>query len=256
MTRRESRFLRVTRAGRFNNTMASTGSKRVGAVMLAALVIAACHRSTATASGSAPPSLTPTVVPTTAAVATEVPTPSPTAEPTPELTPEPTVEPTEAPEAIAWPCPTDSPINLLELTNARLRCFGNDQIRVRAWLETGPAIGWLPPTIAPAWLVYPNVQNSDHSSFALWYKPPDNSDVICGESYCRFDWVHLPPGSTLELRGPARWVIAIGHINDPAADRCHWTWPEDWEVDPSYDDADAVAICRRAFILEAIEEIL
>ena len=189
-------------------------------------------------------------VPTIAAEATSGPTAEPTPEPTVEVSPEPTVEP----EPSEWACPTDSPINFLELTNAKPRCFGSDQIRVRAWLDAGPVIGWLPPTIAPAWLVYPTAQSRDDRSFALWYKPPDSSDVICGESYCRFDWVHLPPGSALDVNGPARWVIAVGHINDPAADRCHWVWPEDWEVDPSYDDADAVATCRRAFVLEAIED--
>jgi hypothetical protein len=65
----------------------------------------------------------------------------------------------------------------------------------------------------------------------------------------------VAPGSTLDVGDPGRWVIAIGHLDDPAAETCHWVWPDDWEVDPTYDDADAVAICRRAFVLEALEEI-
>jgi hypothetical protein len=182
---------------------------------------------------------------------TPTPTPIPTELPTPQPTIEPTTEPTSEPVATTLPCPTEEPVTVLDLNYAKLKCFGHEDVRVRAWLARGPTMGWLPPTIEPAWLVYPTY-SPDEAARALWWKPPRDTDIVWCDPYCEFQWVHLPPDSTLEVSGPARWVIATGHVNDPASDGCRWEYAPDQAH--TEDDADAVATCRRAFVLTGLED--
>ena len=236
--------------------MGSTGSKRIGALVLAGLMLGACSRvgmSGPPATASLPASAAPTVIPTTVALASPEPTVEPTAGPTTKPTAEATPELTPEPPASGWPCPTGSPITVLDLAHAAPSCLGPDTIRVRAWLDRGPVIGWLPREIVPNWLAYPAVAAGDTRAFALWSMDPNDNEIVCSDAECAISWIHLPPDSTVQVRGPARWVIAIGHVNDPAAERCHWEYPEGME--PTNDDADAVAACRRSFVLESIEEV-
>jgi hypothetical protein len=235
----------------------SKGSGQLAALVLTTILLAGCSSVGTAGAPSTEPLASSTPAPTAPldetapTVATPDPTPVTSPPQTPEPTLEPSFEPTSEPQATTLPCPVESPVSIIEVNYARLKCFGDAEIRVRAWLDRGPITGWLPPTIEPAWLPYP-AAGPDNRAWALWWKPPKDTDIVWCEPYCEFQWIHLRPDSTLQVQGPPRWVIAIGHLNDPAAERCHWEYAPDQEH--TEDDADAVATCRRAFVLTALED--
>jgi hypothetical protein len=194
--------------------------------------------------------------PRTAALATPAPTATPSATTQPSMVPptsaptpdptaftEPTVDPEPEPTQVA--CPVGSPLGVREFLDARLSCFGSDDVAIRAWLDTPPTFGFIGPVVRPMWLYYP----PDGTYFTLFSEPPEEPDHLCGG--CMF--LHLPPDSTIELGGPARWVIATGHRKDPAAATCHYDEPADW-VGPEPDDAGARAGCRGSFVLVGLED--
>lgn len=169
----------------------------------------------------------------------------------------PSVGPTVVPTLLPTPvpgsglCPTDSPLTVRQLvfTDALL-CFGRSAVRVRGWLDLPPSIGFEPPSIEPGWVYYPAPDAP-----TIWEAKPagrDNCEVD-GEQ-CAWFFPHINPASGLTLDGPPRWLILTGHYLDPAAETCHWVYPDDWPDAPSdtpESRAAAVALCRQGFVLDS-----
>jgi hypothetical protein len=238
--------------------MESKGSRRIGGLLLAALVVSGCIEPQATTGPSASASPTtveasPTPAPTSAAVASPEPTSLPTAEPT--------VEPTIEPEPTEMPCPTARLLNVREFVGAPWRCFAGEDVRIKGWLDTPPASGYEgPAAIYPLWLAYPesgpcNPPADDCSlTVAIWQDVPLDPDHICSdeEPSCSLFFPHSAPGTGLHFLPLEHWVILTGHTDDPAAERCHWEYGPD--VEPgTLDDADAVARCRAQFVVTEID---
>lgn len=243
--------------GGFEQAMESKGSRRIGGLLLAAMVVSGCIESQATTGPSASASPTveasPTPAPTASAVASQEPTPLPTAEPT--------VEPTIEPEPTEVPCPTARLLSVREFVEAPWQCFAGHDVRIKGWLDEPPAFGVLPPVIKPLWLAYPEggqtCDEPDEDCFyavALWQDVPLDPDHVCSgdEPYCGFLFPHSAPGTGLHFLPLEHWVILTGHTDDPAAERCHWEYPPDAEQG-SLDDAEAVEHCRAEFVVTEID---
>jgi hypothetical protein len=195
--------------------------------------------------GRASPNASPTAAPAAAAVASSQPTPSlatmPTAART--VTPGPTVVPTPT----AGGCPTDDPITPTAFMEAPEACFGSEDVRILGWLDTPPPFGYEAPEVKPNWLYYPP---DGTLYFTLFGSEPGDADHVCAD--CPGMFVHLTPDSNVVLEGPARWVVATGHRNDPAAERCHFVAPPDIHIGELPDEAIAVEACRQMFVLTSI----
>jgi hypothetical protein len=180
---------------------------------------------------------------TAAAVATDAPpTPDQTVEPTPEITPEITPEPVVTPEPIDPDCPQSDVISAQEFVDGKTSCFANGT-RVRGWLDGPPPTGFEGPLVKPTWLYYPD----GDTATALWHQPPPEPDHVCGfGEECWWFWPHLDPTLDLELEPLERWVILTGHTRDPRAEHCHY--------EGEAPDPELIAICKRQFVVTAIEE--
>jgi hypothetical protein len=195
---------------------------------------------------SAPsPSLAPAPSATPQTSAEPVTSPEPTVEPSDEA--EPTVEPTVEPIPTYPPCPGSNLIRVRRYLRSDPTCFDGQSIAILAWLGPPPIFGVLPPGIEPRWLYFP--ENWDWVT--LWNEKPASTGCLMGSPGCIWMNFVIDPAAGLVVKGPARWVMATGHRNDPAAEQCHWTYPPDWTQE-RYDDADAVAICREAFVLDTL----
>jgi hypothetical protein len=210
---------------------------RLATLLGSTLVIAAVAACAASPSSPAPTLAAVVATPTAVPTATLSPTVAPTA------TAEPTSEPSQADE-----CPTGSPLTPLQLVETAGSCFGRSAIQVRGWLDGPPSIGFEPPTIKPGWMYYPAP-----GAPTIWEQQPAGpDDCFVGEQQCAWFFAHIKPTSGLTLDGPPRWLLLTGHVNDPAAVRCHWVYPDDVPLkDRVADDADAVAICRGGFIVDS-----
>lgn len=214
--------------------MGSTGSERIGARVLAALVMAACTQPTGSSAS--------------AALATATPGAIASLEPTATATSEPTAEADGTPK----PCPTGKVLTVVEFVRGGRRgCFRDEDIRIRGWLDDPTPMGFEGPQIEPTWLAY-----ADSSGAALWSAVPEGEFYHCptDEPNCRFFFPRLKPSSGLSFLPLERWVILTGHLQDPAAEDCHFAYPDDWEGG-RYDDADAVRQCRQGFVVTAIKNV-
>ena len=147
-----------------------------------------------------------------------------------------------------------------EFVEAKRSCFSAQDVRIRGWLDEPSPFGVIGPSIKPLWLAYPQGgrtcdEQEAHCfySIALWQVVPPGPDEVCSEDFCGDLIPHVAPGSGLVLEPLERWVILTGHTHDAAAERCHWELPLD--VTAEVDDAEAVAHCRRQFVVTAIEEV-
>jgi hypothetical protein len=207
---------------------------RFALLFVCALALAACFSGNRQPSGTA---VTSTLAPVTAA-------PSAVA----EASATPAVEPSTGPTAVPGSglCPTDSPLTTRQFVGTDSQCFGRAAFQVRGWLDAPPSIGFEPPTIKPGWMYYPAP-----GAPTIWEKQPaGQDDCFVGEEQCAWFFPHLNPVSGLTLDGPPRWLILTGHVDDPAATRCHWVYPDDIPV-ATQDDADAVALCRGGFVVDS-----
>lgn len=128
-------------------------------------------------------------------------------------------------------------------------CFDDEEVAIRAWVDTPFATGWEAPYIEPAWLAYP----PDGISM-LWGVPPTGEEHMCSEDVdpaCSALFVHVRPGSGLSLGEKPRWAIVTGHVGDSAAATCHYVVGDDWPGDPPDDDS-ARAECRGNFVLTGV----
>jgi hypothetical protein len=216
--------------------MGSTGSRRSGGLVLAAMLIAGCGQPGA----STPAAATATA----AAVASAAPSAPASAVPTVEPTVAPTEEPVVTPVPIDPSCPqeeVDSIISVQEYVDAKTSCFKNG-IRVRGWLDTPPALGFLPPVVKPSWIYYP-----DDSAASLWHQPPPDPDHVCAESECWWFFPHMDPDVGLDFEPLQRWVILTGHTRDARAENCHY------EGEGPNPNPELVLICGRQLVVTAIE---
>lgn len=206
----------------------------LGAALLA---VAACT--------VAPPGGSPSPAPATAgAVATATdgtPSSGPTSTPRPSPTP---VSPG------VGLCPTDSLLTVWQLVESDPACFGGDDVTVRGWLDLPPALGWEGPAVEPGWVYYP----ARNMSFIWGGRPigPEQACELDGHS-CGGFFPHVDPASGVELEGPPRWLLITGHFQDPAAETCHYVYPDDHD-DQRADDRYAVEACRGSFVLVEVRE--
>lgn len=198
-------------------------------VLGAALLVAACT--------VGPPAGTPSAAPATEGVPSSVPTSTP--------------RPTPTPVAGVGNCPTDSQLTVAQFAEADPACFGSADVEIRGWLDKPPAIGFEPPGISPRWLHYPS--GSDLTTLWEARPEPDGSCPTIGEQGCTGFFWHIDPASGLTLDGPPRWLIVTGHLDDPAAQTCHYVYPEDWTKERA-DDAEAVATCRAQFVIVSFRD--
>lgn len=141
------------------------------------------------------------------------------------------------------------PLTVAQFTDSDPACFGDSDIEIRGWLDQPPGVGFEPPMIEPGWLAYP-VGNLS----SLWEIPPTGPDHFCPPAVpCPWFFPHIDPASGLTLDFPQRWIIVTGHLNDPAAETCHYVYPEDW-TDERADDALAVGLCRTSFVITALRD--
>lgn len=225
--------------------MGSTGSRRSCTVLLAALVVAGCGRVGTSASPANEPSPSTTPAPTTTAE------PSPAAVATLQPRIEPTAEPTIEPDPTDRPCPTAEILTVTEFLGAKPSCFGDEPFKLRAWADHAPATGFEGPAhIEPRWLYYP-----DENWTVLWNAAPVGPDQQCPDDNpdCDGFFPHINPDSGLSFLPLGRWVITTGHLRDPAAERCHYVYPDDW-TGPKADDIQAIRRCRTHFVVTAVEE--
>ena len=208
-----------------------------------ALVIAIILAGAACSGGALGPTATPTPE-TTAQVASATATALPTAAAT--STPGPT--PTAVSSGFES-CPTESPVSPRQLVESDPTCFGSDDVVVRGWLDVPTVVGFEPPDVKPRWLYYPAGNLS-----AIWSDRPVGPDQVCvvdGET-CRWFFAHVNPRSGVVLEGPPRWLLLTGHFQDPAAERCHYVFPEGYD-EGRPDDGLAVEACRANFVLVDVQ---
>jgi hypothetical protein len=89
----------------------------------------------------------------------------------------------------------------------------------------------------------------------LWDAQPVGPDQSCeveGRG-CAWFFLHVDPAAGPVFEPRPRWIIATGHVDDPAAETCHYVYPEDW-TEGRADDANAIATCRAQFVLVAIRD--
>jgi len=170
---------------------------------------------------------------------------APTSLPTPRPTPTP---------VLAAPCPDiDSP-SLFEFTEADPACFPGD-ILLSGWLSGPPAIGWEGPHVEPAWLYYPM-----KGGVMLWSVVPEGEDPGCpppGPVQCASIFLHVAPGSGVEIGALYRWTQVVGHIHDPAAATCHFEYPDEPHDNPwgTFPDIEARAQCDLNFVVTRVGEV-
>jgi hypothetical protein len=236
--------------------MGSKGSRQIQRLFIAALLVGGCVQPAA-ATVPAPQAAATDGAPTGRPAPTDVAmaSPDPSASPEPEPTAKPTVEPERTPK----PCPTADVLSVREFDDAPRRCFGPEDIQIRGWLDSIDGLHGTGPSIRPWWLAYPQSgRTCDEQkpecfyAFTLWvHVPPDLSPCSREEPHCSIVFPHVPPSSGLDLLPLQRWVILTGHTNDAAAERCHWWYGDEPEMD--LDNAEAVRHCRKEFVVTAIE---
>jgi hypothetical protein len=209
---------------------------RLALLLGSALLIAGCS--------GGPPAPSATTSAASASPMTAAPSAAPTPAPTLALRPTPT--PVQAGHGL---CPTASPLTPWDFTGSDAACFGGDDVEIRGWIDRPPPIGYGPPGIAPLWLFGPNDGLS-----TIWGAPPTGPDMQCADDRgCALFFVQFNPASGLSIEGPRRWLILTGHRQDPAAETCHYVYPEGWTGE-RYDDAEAVAKCREGFVLVSFRD--
>lgn len=176
--------------------------------------------------------------------------PTPTAAPAATRSPAPTERPTPTPVEGAGICPTDSPLTVLQFSNADPECFGGSELVIRGWLDEPPGMGFEGPLIKPEWVAYPAAGLP-----TLWTGRPVEPDHVCPAAGlpCAWFFLHLNPASGLDLDISPREITVTGHLDDPAAATCHYTYDDNWEGDRP-DDANAVAECRTKFIVVSFSD--
>jgi hypothetical protein len=220
------------------------GLRGLRGLLLTSILIGGCMPPAASTPPATEPAALPTgtAEPSVAAVASPEPTLAPTVEPTVA----PTEKPVVTPKPIDPSCPnaTDDIISVQEYVDASTSCFRYG-VRVRGWLDTPPAIGFLPPLVKPSWIYYP----SGDSATSLWHQPPPEPDHVCanGED-CWWFFPHVDPDVSLDFDTLDRWVILTGHTRDPRAQNCHY------DVVGPNPNPDLVLICGRQLVVTAIED--
>ncbi len=106
---------------------------------------------------------------------------------------------------------------------------------MRGWAGRAPPTGFEgPAVIKPMWLNYP-----DENFTVLWSAAAVGRTCPDDEPECEGFFPHINPDSGLSFEPLGRWVIVTGHLRDPAAERCHYVYPDDW-ADPKADDIEAI----------------
>ena len=228
--------------------LASKGSGHIRRLVLVAVLVGGCAQGgvpTAPATQAIATNALPTGTPTPSAAASA--SPDPTASHPPEPTAEPSIEPERTPK----PCPTAQVLTVDEFVDARFACFGDEDIKIRGWVDYPTPLGFEGPWIEPDWLAYPVPD-----AIALWSAVPRGEFHRCpaAEPDCEWFFPHLKPGSGLSFLPVERWVIVTGHVHDPAAEACHYEDPVTGERLP-LDETDAIRQCRHGFVVTAIEEV-
>jgi hypothetical protein len=120
-------------------------------------------------------------------------------------------------------------------------CFDAGTIRVEGWLAPPEGVGGTTNGISPSWL------GEWATDLVIWASPP--ASAFCGSASCGFEWVHVQPGSGVNLGASERWVEITGHYGDAASPTCHFTGADFNGI------GDPVAYCRKSFVATAIHEI-
>ena len=208
----------------------------------AALLVAAC--ASTPGSGSTPLLVTPAASPQP----TAGPTPTPGAVPTATLAATPAPTPTVVPGVGL--CPTEMPLTVGQFMETDPACFGSATIEIRGWLDGPPDTGFEPPLVEPTWLFLPAADMA-----SLWEIRPVEPNHFCPQTAASCPWffLHIDPASNLKLEVRPRWVTVTGHVNDPAAQTCHFVYPEGW-TEPPLDDAIAVDGCATKLVVDSYED--
>ena len=214
---------------------------RLALVAFAALIVAGCAQPAARPSE-------PTITSTPAvALASPSGLTSPTIESSPSASVVETAE-ASAPPTSPAPCPPSDRLRVAVLLAANPSCFGDRALIVIGWAAKPPIFGVLPPAIAPRWL-----WSWATTEFVVWdHSRGSESDLACSQGQCPpYFFLYSAPGTSIDLTGWKGWVRLSGHLNDPAAETCHYVYPPGWTETP-FPDGDARAQCRSAFVVTAI----
>lgn len=189
----------------------------------------------------------PAPSPTSTPLATSTAGASPIVEAT---TPIATERPTPTP-VLETACPTSTPLTVTQFQDADPECQHGTLV-IEGWLDSPPGMGFEGPIVEPVWLYYP----PDLRMSTLWSDVPIEPDHACSQTNpsCGWFFVHIAPGSGVELVAPPRWVVVTGHIYDPAAATCHYVLASDDPGGFIVKDSDAVAQCMSNFVVDSIED--
>jgi len=181
--------------------------------------------------------------PSTAASTKAIPASSTSAEPAPTPRPTPT-------EVVVELCPADAILFALDFLDADPACFDRD-VKVRGWLDDPPGMGFDGYTVEPEWLYYPPTTRLS----AVWTQVPIEPDHACPEvsDGCGWFFIHVAPGTQIDLGDHPRWVVVTGHLDDPASESCAYVLPSD---DPGpVDNTVAIESCRSQFVAVSLEDL-
>jgi hypothetical protein len=225
---------------------------------LVTMVLAGCY---AGASFEASPAITPAptmtaVIATPTATAPAATEPSPSMEPTPTPVPTPTLVPTLTPGP-TWNGTCDVPMTVHALSGAwnsawpievLVNCLGDRELQVTGYLEIVSGVGGPTTGVAPAWLGEWFGVSAGQSPVVLWGAAvPADGRCTGVDSECEWMFLFAPDPSALDLT-LHRWVRVTGHYDDPVAQTCHLGN----RIGMVSSDAEAVATCRRHFVVTAI----
>ena len=211
--------------------------RRIAYLLLVACLVGACDGSRSSASPpatSAPGTagVTPAILPATA-------TPLPSS-------PAAVATASDTADATSTACPAVSPMTIDAFWHAaEAGCFGTEDLQIQGYIDAPPGIGFGPTWIEPKWLYFPVF------TWALWPVPPGDDQSCGGVDPCNGMFVFVNPKSGDIFKGPARWVIVTGHINDPAAATCHFASDPPQEFSDA-DNAAARESCAGQFVVTRV----
>jgi hypothetical protein len=154
----------------------------------------------------------------------------------------------EPPAAALPSCPRDAVLRVAQFQDADPACFGSADVTLVGWEASPPAIGLMPPGIEPGWLWGLRMS-------ALWggEQIPGSEDCVDDAASCAWMFAYPEPQSGATFATNDRWVEIIGHLDDPAAEMCHYVYPPDWGTQPRNDDITARQTCRQSFVVTSLK---
>jgi hypothetical protein len=145
-------------------------------------------------------------------------------------------------------CPSGPVLTVAQYQAADAVCFHGRTVKILGWRDLLPAVDFDGPLIDPSWLEYP--------SGVIWGTKPIEADgnAHCAVDPCPWIFVMANPAVGPKIAGPAGWVMVTGHIDDRAADGCHFVPGGFGGGGPLANDVYAREGCRAAFVVTAIEK--